>query len=366
MSAAVIEPMRPAASLPVGPPPPPPPGPIAQSVAIGFRAVYAAGLLLLAIWLMSNIRPIAPDSQAVVLRFGRIVRTQEAGLLIAWPRPIERIEILPGPERQLSQDVASLAPPTEKSRELIGPFGAEQPIPQDVSAYLTGDGNVVLLHTALIYRITDPIAYVLEHKHIAPALARLFRAATVDLSAGRDLDDYLVVPSGTSATGSDRNVRAQRVELLRALLLDSVNARLRALTSAGASLGIEVARIDMTAYLPPEAKQAFDAVLIAQQAADKGVAVARTDAELRLQEANREHDQLLAAGQALALERISRANVDTARILALAHQETPQTRKSLMLREYRAEVSQILNRAGTTVLVDPKSGAQLVLPGKPK
>ena len=361
---AVLEAPRPAAAVPVGPPPPPPPGPIAQSVAIGFRAVYAAGLLLLAIWLTSNIREIAPDSQAVVLRFGRIVRVQATGLLIAWPRPVEQVEILPGPERQLSQDVAALPPPTEKSQELIGPFGPEQAIPQDASSYLTGDGGVVLLHAVLIYRITDPIAYVLEREHIAPALDRLFRAATVDLTAGRNLNDFLVVLAASGA-GSDQNVMARRADVLR-LLLDSVNARLNTLATAGSSLGIEVARIDMTPFLPPEAKTAFDAVLLATQAADRQVAEARTDAERRRQEANRERDQFLAAAQATAAERVSRANVDTARILALAHEETPQTRNSLLLREYRAEVSQILNRAGSTVLVDPKTRIRFVLPGKPK
>ncbi|HXS26770.1 MAG TPA: SPFH domain-containing protein [Steroidobacteraceae bacterium] len=365
MSATLIEPTRTAASVPVGPPPPPPPGPIAQSVAIGFRVVYVAGLLLLAIWLMSNIRTIPSDSQAVVLRFGRIVRAQEAGLLVAWPRPIERVEVLPGPERQLSQDVAPLPPPTEKARELVGPFGTEQPIPQDIAAYMTGDHNILLLHAALIYRITDPIAYVLQHDHVAPALDRLFRAATVDLTAGRNLNDFLVVQSAASTTGSTQNVRALRVEVLRSLL-DSVNARLHTLAASGSSLGIEVARIDMTAYLPPEAKTAFDAVLLATQAADRQVAEARTDAERRRQEANRERDQLLAAAQASAAERVSRANVETARILALARQETPQTRNSLLLREYRAQVSRILNRAGSTVLVDPKTGVQFLLPGKPK
>jgi modulator of FtsH protease HflK len=365
VSAALIEPMRPAGSVPVGPPPPPPPGPIAQSVAIGFRTVYAVGVLLLVLWLSSNIRPIPSDSQAVVLRFGRIVRTQEAGLLVAWPRPIEQVEVLPGPERQLSQDVAPLPPPTEKSQELIGPFGAEQPIPQDIGAYLTGEFNVVLLHAVLIYRITDPVAYFLERDHVAIGLDRLFRAATVDLTAGRRLSDFLVVQSAASGTGSGQNGMALRVEVLRSLL-DSVNARLQRLAASGSSLGIEVARIDMTPYLPPEAKTAFDAVLLATQAADKGVAVARTDAERRRQEANRERDQLLAAAQATAAERVSRASVDTARILALAHEETPQTRRSLMLREYRAEVAQILNRAGSTVLVDPKGGVRLVLPGKPK
>lgn len=72
---------------PPGPAPVPPPGPIAQSVAIGFRAVYIAGALLMILWLTSNVREIASDSQAVVLRFGRIVRSQASGLLVAWPRP---------------------------------------------------------------------------------------------------------------------------------------------------------------------------------------------------------------------------------------------------------------------------------------
>lgn len=365
MSATVLDPPRSPASVPAGPPPPPPPGPIAQSVAIGFRAVYAAGLLLLLIWLTSNVREIASDSQAVVLRFGRIVRSQEAGLLIAWPRPIERVELLPGPERQLSLDVAPLPPPTEKYQELVGPFGPEQAMPADISAYLTGDGNVVLLSATLIYRIDDPVAYVLARDHVAPALDRLFRAATVRVTAGRNLNDFLVVQSGADLQSGTQTLLALRSEVRRSLL-DTVNERLRALAAEGAPLGVEVERIDMTALLPPEAKTAFDGVLLATQAADRGVAVARTDAERRRQEADRERDQLLAAAQASASERVSRASVDTARILALAHEETPQTRKSLMLREYRAQVSQILTRAGSTVLVDPKTGVRFVLPGRAK
>ncbi len=349
---------------PVGPPPPPPPGPIAQSVAIGFRAVYLAGALLLAIWLTSNIREIASDSQAVVMRFGRIVRAQQSGLLLAWPRPIEKVELLPGPERQLSQEVATLPPWSERSQELVGPFGSDQAIPQTISAYLTGDGNVVLLNATLIYRINDPIAYALEQTHVAPALDRLFRATTVRITAGRLLDDFLVVQN-VNPQSTDQAVIARRAEV-RASLLDSMNARLQALAAAGAPLGIEIERIDMTGYLPPEAKKAFDAVLLDTEAADRNVAEARTDAERRRQAANRERDQLLSAAQATATELVSQANVDTARILALAREETPQTRKSLLLREYRTDVSRILNSVGSAVLIDPKTGGSFVLPGKPK
>src|ERR1700691_5845309 len=94
--------IRPVGAQPVGPPPVPPPGPVAQSVAIGFRSIYAAILVLALIWLASNVRQIPPDSQAVVVRFGKIVRTQAAGLLLGWPRPIEQVYLLPGTDRLLS------------------------------------------------------------------------------------------------------------------------------------------------------------------------------------------------------------------------------------------------------------------------
>lgn len=349
---------------PVGPPPVPPPGPIAQSVAIGFRAVYIAALLLVVVWLASNVREIPSDSQAVVMRFGRIVRAQESGLLLAWPRPIETVSLLPGPERQLSQDVSSLPAPSNSYETLIRGMGTASSgtIPKNVGAYLTGDGNVVLLNATLIYHIEDPIAYALAKQHIPAALDRLFRAATVHVTAGRNLNDFLVVQTNTQSSSGAQAIVALRAEV-RDSLLSSLNARLQKLAKGSSSLGVKIERIDMTAWLPPEAKSAFDAVLVATQAADRGVAVARTDAERRRQRANRESERLIDAAQATARELISSANVNTARIVALEREDTCQTRDSLLMREYRSGVAAILRRSGPVSLVDPKSGVRFVMPG---
>jgi membrane protease subunit HflK len=355
-------PADPESADPIGPPPPPPPGPIAQSVAIGFRTVYVAGLLLLILWLTGNVREIASDSQVVVMRFGRIVRAQEAGLLVAWPRPIEQTQLLPGPERLLTQEVATQPPASEVAQGLVGPFGISQGIPQNVSAYLTGDGNVVLLNATLIYRITDPISYALAQSHVAPALDRLFRATTVHVTAARNLNDFLVVQT-TDTEGGAPTPQALSGEV-RSALTQTMNARLHELADGGAALGVEIERIDMTAWLPPQAKSAFDAVLIATQTADRGVAIARTEAERRRQEASRLRDQLLADAQARALEFTSSASVNTAAILALEHEVTPATRGSLLLREYRAKVADIMNKVGSATLVDPQGGARVLLPGK--
>jgi membrane protease subunit HflK len=172
------------------------------------------------------------------------------------------------------------------------------------------------------------------------------------------------VQTNTDPQGSNQTVLALRGEV-RSSLIQLMNARLHGLAEGGASLGVEIERIDMTAWLPPQAKSAFDAVLVATQAADRGIAVARTDAEHRRQDASRLRDQLLADAQATARESISGAGVNTAGILALEHEATPQTRGSLLTREYRDKVGEIMNHVGAATLVDPKGGTRMVLPGSP-
>jgi regulator of protease activity HflC (stomatin/prohibitin superfamily) len=121
----------------------------------------------------------------------------------------------------------------------------------------------------------------------------------------------------------------------------------------------------MTAWLPPQAKSAFDEVLLAAQSADREVADARTEAERRRQGAGQLSERLVASAQASAGELLSNATVATAGIMALEREETPQTRASLMLRQYRSRVAEILKRVGAIKLIDPRSGARFIMPGGP-
>jgi modulator of FtsH protease HflK len=339
----------------------PPPGPVTQAVTIGFRAVYAATLLFALVWLASNVREIGADSRAVVLHFGRIARTQDAGLLLAWPRPFEQVRLLPGPERQLSQPVAALTP-VEGIAPAKDASDSAAAMPPTASPYLTGDSNLVLLDASLIYRITDPRAYILSEAHVGPTLDRLFRTAATQVTAEWTLNDFLVAQQSDGTGQAGQGIIAMRAAV-RDDLLRQVNSRLDKLATVGASLGIAVDRIDMTAWLPPDAKLAFDAVLTATQKADQQVAAARTDAERRRQGAQREGDRLMSAAEATANELIVSATVDTAKITAIEKEETDQTRNGLMLNYYRAYMSDIMSRIGSANLVGPNTGARLVLPG---
>jgi regulator of protease activity HflC (stomatin/prohibitin superfamily) len=329
-------------------------------VVIGFRVVYAAIALMALVWLVSNVSQIPPGSQAVVMRFGRIDRSQDAGLVLAWPRPLEEVRMLPGPARQISQGVAQLPPSGGPSTSFSGDIGAEPTSTTKAEPYLTGDGNVVLLQATLVYRITNAKDYVLSEKHVQPALDRLFRSNAVRVTAGRNLNDFLVARTTAPDAGSVTALRSAVLEEL----VSGMNKRLALLSSSRAGLGVEIQRIDMAALLPPDAKVAFDAVLTATQQADQTIAAARTEAEQKRQGAERERDRLISAAQATASEMVSNASVDTAQILALAREATTSTREAVLLRAYREHVAKVMAKIGNVTLVDPQSSTRLVLPGR--
>ena len=291
-------------------------GPVAQSIATGFRVLTVAIIVLAGAWLASNWRQVPAESQAVVLRFGRIVGVQPAGLTLAWPRPIGGVVLVPGPQRLLS--VKSAAIPRTGGLTDVYTEANGVTLPPESADYLTGDGGVVLLAATISYQVTDGAAYYLAQDHVPPALQRLFQASAVDLLATRRLDDFMVAePVRPGADLDAASLAETRRQALRGDLTEAVNRRLDALAASGASLGVKVARIDLDASLPPQAKIAYEGVLVAMQLAEQGIADARTEATRNLQAADRERDRLIEAARASAQERVGAASAQTAAILAV-------------------------------------------------
>jgi regulator of protease activity HflC (stomatin/prohibitin superfamily) len=352
-------------------------GPLASSVRLGFVMLYAAVLVLGVGWASGNIRQVPPDSRAVVQRFGRVVRVQPSGLLIAWPAPIEQVWLLPSSDRQMSlkiqgQKTGFVSDETDQvviQKDDVIHMQGNRDL-NNANYLLTGDGNVVRLDTTLFYTITDPAAYLLEKDHVEAALKRVYLASAVVLTASRSLDDFLVARPDDS--GKDTNVvtavesvatLAARRQALRGDLVAAINRRLSALRASGEDLGVLVGRVDLVALLPPIAKNAFDAVLTASQIADQGIAAARTDAARTTQEADRTRDQLLTEASASAEERVRQASADVAPVAALTSQETPDNRTTLLTHAYQEQIATILKQAGDVTAVDARGGQGLVLPG---
>ena len=72
-----------------------------QAARLSFQFLLILVCLAAIGWAFSNFRQVPPDSRAVVFRFGGIARQQGAGLLPAWPRPIEQVVIVPSADRQI-------------------------------------------------------------------------------------------------------------------------------------------------------------------------------------------------------------------------------------------------------------------------
>lgn len=334
----------------------------AQSVQFSFRFLLLAVCLAALGWMISNVRQVPADSRAVVLRFGNVVREQGAGLLIAWPRPIEQVAIVPSADRQIELKISRFDAPAIAT-STTG-FEISYDPRKNAGFLLTGDSSIVYLQATLFYRIVDPAAYVLSQDHVIPALERLFVASAVAVCAGRDLDTILVARPELD-TALTLAARAGR-EALRADLMNAVNRRLMELGEQGAGLGITVGRVDLAASIPSAAKSAFDYVLIASQRADRDTAEARTKAATTAQKANQQRDRVITDADARAAERVATAKARTAAIAALTQGEPGLSGPMLMNRIYYDRIGAVLGKAARVDTVDGKGGINLILPGSQK
>jgi regulator of protease activity HflC (stomatin/prohibitin superfamily) len=330
----------------------------AQAAQLSFRFLFLVVFVLAVGWAISNCRQVPPDSRAIVLRFGTVVRQARAGLLLALPQPFERVIILPSADRQIQFQIDAFQGAGAGSSESIAVSISSNPR-DNAGILLTGDMSLVHLSATLFYQITDANAYVLSSEHVAPGLARLFTASAVTVAARRDLDTILVArPERNSASDSFRLGR----ESLRSDLMNEVNRRLSDLASQGASLGISVSRVDLLPSIPAEAKAAFDSVLYAMQNAETAIAQARTQAELLTQRSNQGRDRILTDAQALAQERITQARTRTDAISALSANREGLSGEMLERQLYQEQIGKILGAAGRVYSADAQGGARMIVP----
>jgi regulator of protease activity HflC (stomatin/prohibitin superfamily) len=315
----------------------------AQSLQIVFRLGFLGMLVLAGLWAVSNIRQIPAQSRAVVLRFGEFNRVRDAGLLMAWPHPIEQVVIIPARDTQIR--LGSTNDPRPPENNYLG-------LRNDAAArangdfFLTGDSGVVHLDAHIFYQITDPEAFVLSAAHVEPALYRIYESSALSLLASRELDDVLVA----------------RPEL-HLDLMAAMNKRLSDLAHRHSGVGVEISRIDLSAALRSRAERAYEDVLTSIQGADQRIAEARTLAERKAQDAKQNHDRIIVSANAAAAERLSQATSQTAEVSALAEKMKTSSREALLTQVFNERIGSILKKVGQVTAVDPRNPTRLIIPG---
>lgn len=327
-----------------------------QAIALAFRFLFGLVCLLAVGWLFSNLRSVPSDSQAVILRFGAVARIQGSGLVLALPRPIETVVLVPAPARQISLRVDRLDQPGGDVATTTG-HDLDRDPRRNAGFLLTADGNVVYLNAVVVYQVNDPAAYVLQQAWIGRDLQRIFVASAIEVIGRRDLDSVLVARPEIAALDAE----TARRERLRADVVEAMNTRLAALAAQSASLGAIVRRVDLLPAMPGMAKAGFDNVLVAAQHADTAVANARTAAQLALQDTNGRSDKIATDATAAADEAVAKARSDTASIAALAQQARDTSQSMQLSRLYHERIGGILKKAGHVDVVDKDGGARTIL-----
>lgn len=336
-----------------------------QAISIAFVLFYLFTLLAALRWLTTNVMEVGAGERAVVIHGGAITREQTAGLLWAWPEPIDRVVLVPSAEMVLERHVQNLqrSPQAINADTMAYDDDEGGPVSDALagSGYLlTGDGAVVQLDVRVFYKVTEPRAYVLHQEYLLPALDRVVTRSAVVVAAARDLDRILVARPELLARGE---TYATEREQLRHDLLADINRRLADLHQKGSGLGIEALRVDIQSALPRDTLNAFNAVLTASQQAEQTVADARSDAARIIQQATQQADRSLQVAKATAAERVAKAQADTATIAYLTESLRNQTEPELLMRVYRERMPGILKRAGAVTTMDADKNAPLIISG---
>src|SRR5205807_1277883 len=109
--------------------------------------------LIALIWLSTGLYRVQEGEVGVVLRFGKMVRLEEAGLRYHVPTPIEEVIV---------QKVAAVNRIDGGVKSSGGRTSNE---PNDQAVILTGDENMVLTSYTVLWKIKDVSDYLFTARH---------------------------------------------------------------------------------------------------------------------------------------------------------------------------------------------------------
>ena len=255
---------------------------LSDALRASFRILKGIMMVLVLLYIFSNVRRVESHEQALLLRLGHLSPiVYDAGVVWAFPFPID--EIVPLPTRQ-SNDLPIDSHTFSRRPDEIGkPLtfigrGMEGLNPALDGALLTADAGLVHTKWKVTYKFDDVRSYVSQ-------------IVGKDVEAATRLIRYLVETVGIHVAGehtAEEMIRT-RVDDVQNEMRKRVNDRLEELHS-----GIEVTRIEMFEPTPPiPIREAFDGTQRAENAKQK-----------RIQDAQQQRTKMLSEAAGAAFPRV--------------------------------------------------------------
>ena len=289
----------------------------------GRIAAIAIVVLLIGV-LLTSYYTIGAESEGVVLRFGKFLKTVEPGLHFKLPFGIDTVTVLPT-RRQLKLEFGFGTP-----GYLTNPIQVGEN-PDEEKSMVTGDLNAALVEWVVQYRIEDPRQYLFDVRNPGETLRDLSEAAMREVVGDRTVDELITIGR-------------QDVEAEALARMQESSKRYR--------LGIRVDQVQLKNVNPPSQVQAsFNEVNKAQQDRENAINIANGEYNKVVPKAKGEADQTIRAAEGYRFKRVNQAEGDVAAFSAVLQQyvKAPEITRT---RLYLETMSEILPQTGQKIIVD--------------
>src|SRR5213082_4037250 len=263
------------------------------------------------------------ESEGVVLRFGKFLKTVEPGLHFKLPFGIDEVTVVPT-RRQLKLEFGFTTP---------GYTNPDQP-PKEAEeerSMVTGDLNAALVEWVVQYRIDDPKQYLFDVRNPAQTLRDLSEAAMREVIGDRTVDEVITIGR-------------QDIEV-------SALARMQELAKRYA-LGVRVDQVQLKNVNPPaEVQASFNEVNKAQQDRENAINIANGDYNEAVPRARGQADQTVRGAEGYRFKRVNEAEGDVASFNATLGQyiKAPEITRT---RLYLETMGDVLPSVGEKIIID--------------
>jgi membrane protease subunit HflK len=299
-------------------------------------SIVAIILLIVLAW--TSCYTVQAESEGVVLRFGKFLKTVEPGLHFKFPFSIDRVTVLPT-RRQLKLEFGFVTP---------GYTNPHQPgkDAREERSMVTGDLNAALVEWVVQYRIEDPKQYLFDVRNPDQTLRDLSEAAMREVIGDRTVDEVITIGR-------------QDIEI-------SALARMQELAKRY-TLGIRVDQVQLKNVNPPaEVQASFNEVNKAQQDRENAINIANGDYNEAVPRARGQADQMIRAAEGYRFKRVNEAQGDVASFNAILAEyvKAPEITRT---RLYLETMGDVLPATGEKIIIDDSMRNLLpILPLNPK
>src|SRR3954454_1215449 len=284
---------------------------------------FLGAVILLIILVWTSYYTVQAESEGVVLRFGRFLKTVEPGLHFKLPFGIDRVAVLPT-RRQLKLEFGFFT---------AGYTNVDQPATdmEGEKSMVTGDLNAALVEWVVQYRIDDPKQYLFDVRNPAQTLRDISEASMREVIGDRTVDEVITIGR-------------QDIEVATLARMQELSKRY--------ALGVRVDQVQLKNVNPPaEVQASFNEVNKAQQDRENAINIANGDYNQAVPRAKGEADQAIRGAEGYRFKRVNEAEGDVASFNAMLGQyvKAPEITRT---RLYLETMGDVLPATGPKIIID--------------